>query len=156
MHGPLFRLGIKTMRKNMQFSTDRCKIQLNHIFDKLLGSVYWQTAMVCQLEVIGRPSTKYMNSLPITSNWQTPDKLTKRTNITAVYNRLRQCSRNLAARQWYELLHCNSMIFSDQSSDKMVLIIVINFLTSFIRWEVSRGMLQHDGVHDRDLLLDHY
>ena len=51
---------------------------------KIKGSVYWQTAMVCQQEVIGRPFTKYMNGLPITSNWQTPYTQTKRTTITAL------------------------------------------------------------------------
>ena len=29
----------------------------------LLGSVYWQTVTVCQLEIIGRPCKKYLSAL---------------------------------------------------------------------------------------------
>ena len=56
------------------------------------GSVYWQTVTVCQLQVIGRPFTKYVNVLPISSCWQTPDVLYKRATITALFKRLRQCA----------------------------------------------------------------
>ena len=34
---------------------------------------YKQTVTVCQLETIGRPFTKYVKVLPISSCWQTPD-----------------------------------------------------------------------------------
>ena len=36
---------------------------------------YWQTVTVCQLEIIGRPFTKYVNALPILLGWHTPDAL---------------------------------------------------------------------------------
>ena len=50
---------------------------------------YWQTVTVCQLEIIGRPFTKYVNGLPISSCRQTPDALYKRATITGVFKRLR-------------------------------------------------------------------
>ena len=48
--------------------------------------------MVCQQEIIGRLCTKYLNSLSITSYWQTPDALHKGATITALYKRLWQCA----------------------------------------------------------------
>ena len=48
--------------------------------------------MVCQQEIIGRPCTKYLNGLSITSYWQTPDALHKRATITALYKRWWQCA----------------------------------------------------------------
>ena len=53
---------------------------------------YWQTVMVCQLEIIGRPCTIYLNGLSIISYWQTPDALHKRATITALYKRWWQCA----------------------------------------------------------------
>ena len=38
---------------------------------------YWQTIAICQLEIIGRPFTEYVNVLPISYCWQTPDAICK-------------------------------------------------------------------------------
>ena len=70
--------------------------------------------MVCQLEIIGRLCTKYLNGLPITSYWQTPDALHKRATIAAQCKRLRQCAR---ARLSYANPSC-SVHISCASKDK--------------------------------------
>ena len=72
---------------------------------------------VCQQPLIGRPLIHR-----------------PKERLLPHYKRLRQCERDLAATQWYVLLHCDWRIVSDKSSNKMVLMIVINYLTSFIRW----------------------
>ena len=50
---------------------------------------YWQTVTVCQLEIIGRPFTKFVNVMPQSSCWQTPDALYKRATFTALFKPFR-------------------------------------------------------------------
>ena len=51
---------------------------------------YWQTVTVCQLEIIGRLFTKYVNVLPFYYCWQVPEALYKIATITALFKRLQQ------------------------------------------------------------------
>ena len=44
---------------------------------------YWQTVTVCQLEIIGRPFTKFVKVMPKSSCWQTPVALYNKPTITA-------------------------------------------------------------------------
>ena len=48
---------------------------------------YWQTVTVCQLEIIGRPFTKFVNVMPKSSCWQTPVALYNRATMTALFKR---------------------------------------------------------------------